>query len=35
MSAIVAEPIGTRRLDLLPLRVEHAGEMAASWCTSS
>jgi len=29
MSAIVAEPIGTGRLDLLPLRVEHAGEMAA------
>jgi len=29
MSAIVAEPIGTGRLDLLPLRVEHAAQMAA------
>jgi RimJ/RimL family protein N-acetyltransferase len=29
MSAIVAEPIVTRRLTLLPLRPEHAGEMAA------
>jgi RimJ/RimL family protein N-acetyltransferase len=29
MSAIVAEPIATARLDLLPLRAEHAGEMAA------
>jgi RimJ/RimL family protein N-acetyltransferase len=28
MSAIVAEPILTRRLTLLPLRVEHAEEMA-------
>jgi RimJ/RimL family protein N-acetyltransferase len=29
MSAIVAGPIATARLDLLPLRAEHAGEMAA------
>jgi len=29
MSAIVAEPIGTGRLGLLPLWVEHAAQMAA------
>jgi RimJ/RimL family protein N-acetyltransferase len=29
MIAISAEPISTARLDLLPLRVEHAAEMAA------
>ncbi|MFJ4243597.1 GNAT family N-acetyltransferase [Streptomyces iakyrus] len=29
MSALTAQGIGTRRLDLLPLRVEHAEEMAA------
>ncbi|MGW3459932.1 GNAT family N-acetyltransferase [Streptomyces olivaceoviridis] len=29
MSALVAQALGTRRLDLLPLRVEHAEEMAA------
>jgi hypothetical protein len=29
MSAIAAEPILTDRLTLLPLRVEHAEEMAA------
>ncbi|MFJ3617940.1 GNAT family N-acetyltransferase [Streptomyces iakyrus] len=29
MSALAASGIGTRRLDLLPLRVEHAEEMAA------
>jgi RimJ/RimL family protein N-acetyltransferase len=29
VTAVVAEPIGTGRLDLLPLRVEHAGDMAA------
>ena len=28
MSSIAAEPISTERLELLPLRVEHAGEMA-------
>jgi RimJ/RimL family protein N-acetyltransferase len=28
MSAIAAEPISTARLDLLPLRAEHADEMA-------
>ncbi|MGW6641687.1 GNAT family N-acetyltransferase [Streptomyces iakyrus] len=28
MSALAAQGIGTRRLDLLPLRVEHAEEMA-------
>ncbi|MFI8892100.1 GNAT family N-acetyltransferase [Streptomyces paradoxus] len=29
MSTLAAQDIGTRRLDLLPLRVEHAEEMAA------
>jgi RimJ/RimL family protein N-acetyltransferase len=29
MSAIVAEPVSTCRLTLLPVRAEHAGEMAA------
>lgn len=29
MSAVIAEPITTRRLTLLPLRVDHADEMAA------
>jgi RimJ/RimL family protein N-acetyltransferase len=29
MSAIVAEPITTSRLDLVPLRADHADEMAA------
>ncbi|MFF8035585.1 MULTISPECIES: GNAT family N-acetyltransferase [unclassified Streptomyces] len=29
MSTLAAQAIGTGRLDLLPLRVEHAGEMAA------
>ncbi|AMW11068.1 GCN5 family acetyltransferase [Streptomyces qaidamensis] len=29
MSALAAQAIGTQRLDLLPLRVEHAEEMAA------
>jgi hypothetical protein len=29
MSAIAAEPIAAARLDLLPLRAEHAAEMAA------
>lgn len=29
MSAITAEPVAARRLTLVPLRVEHAGEMAA------
>jgi RimJ/RimL family protein N-acetyltransferase len=29
MSLLAAQAIGTRRLDLLPLRIEHAEEMAA------
>ncbi|MFD3588611.1 GNAT family N-acetyltransferase [Streptomyces sp. NPDC058683] len=29
MTVLAAQPIGTDRLDLLPLRVGHAGEMAA------
>ncbi|MFF6876995.1 GNAT family N-acetyltransferase [Streptomyces sp. NPDC012474] len=29
MSPLAAQAIGTRRLDLLPLRIEHAEEMAA------